>query len=96
MEAYAKRIGADFVAITKPSQDWWGLEKFRVQPFAQSYERTLYVDADVFLTEETPDLFDVVPVLFFVLTFLSIGVAVVDNGTIFCYKNAFEAGYIPL
>jgi hypothetical protein len=61
MEAYAKRIGADFVAITKPSQDWWGLEKFRVQPFDQSYERTLYVDADVFLTEETPDLFDIVP-----------------------------------
>jgi hypothetical protein len=37
-----------------------------------------------------------VPVLVFVLTFLSIGVAVVDNGTIFCYKCAFEAGYIPL
>jgi hypothetical protein len=53
MDAYAKRIGADFVAITKPTQDWWGLEKFRVLPFAQSYERTLYVDADVFLTEET-------------------------------------------
>ncbi|MFN7841234.1 MAG: hypothetical protein ACK5N9_05865 [Pirellula sp.] len=32
-----------------------------MQPFAQSYERTLYIDADVFLTEETPDLFDVVP-----------------------------------
>jgi hypothetical protein len=61
MDAYAKRIGADFVAITKPTQDWWGLEKFRGLPFAQSYERTLYVDADVFLTEETPDLFDVVP-----------------------------------
>jgi hypothetical protein len=61
MEAYAKRIGADFVAITKPAQDWWGLEKFRVHPFAQAYERTLYVDADVFLTEETPDLFEVVP-----------------------------------
>jgi hypothetical protein len=61
MEAYAKRIGADFVAITKPAQDWWGLEKFRVHPFAQAYERTLYVDADVFLTEATPDLFDVVP-----------------------------------
>ena len=61
MEAYAKRIDADFFAITKPSQQWWGLEKFRVQPFAQSYERTLYIDADVFLTEETPDLFDVVP-----------------------------------
>jgi hypothetical protein len=37
-----------------------------------------------------------VPVLVFVLTFLSIGVAVVDNGTIFCYTCAFEAGYIPL
>ncbi|MFM2219914.1 MAG: hypothetical protein RL240_4232 [Planctomycetota bacterium] len=61
MEAYAHRIGADFVAITKPAQDWWGLDKFRVHPFAQAYERTLYVDADVFLTEETPDLFAVVP-----------------------------------
>jgi len=61
MGMYAKRIGADFVAITKSAQDWWGLEKFRVHPFAQAYERTLYVDADVFLTEETPDLFEVVP-----------------------------------
>ena len=37
------------------------MEKFRVQVFAQSYECTLYVGADVFLSEETPDLFDVFP-----------------------------------
>jgi hypothetical protein len=46
--------------------------------------------------DSIPRLRNAVPVLVFVLTFLSIGVAVVDNGTIFCYKCAFEAGYIPL
>ena len=46
--------------------------------------------------DSIPRLRNAVPVLVFVLTFLSIGVAVVDNGTIFCYTCAFEAGYIPL
>jgi hypothetical protein len=36
------------VTSDSSSQQWWGLEKFRVQPLAQSYERTLYIDADVY------------------------------------------------
>jgi hypothetical protein len=61
MEAYADRVNADLVVLTNKTQDWWGLEKFRVHAFAKAYERTLFVDADVFLTPDTPDMFELVP-----------------------------------
>ncbi len=60
-EAYAKRVGADFVCLTETTQQWWGLEKFRVLPFAQQYERSLYLDADIILRHTAPDLFKLVP-----------------------------------
>ncbi len=60
-EEYARRCDADFVFLTNPTQQWWGLEKFRVQQFAAAYERTLYLDADVILRDSTPDLFEFVP-----------------------------------
>jgi hypothetical protein len=60
-EEYARRCDADFVVLTNPTQQWWGLEKFRVQQFAAAYERTLYLDADVILRDSTPNLFEFVP-----------------------------------
>ncbi len=45
LEEYAENVGADFVALTNATQQWWGLEKFRVLEFARHYERTLYIDA---------------------------------------------------
>lgn len=58
---YAAKCGADFVKLTNVTQDWWGLEKFRVRRFAEAYDRCLFVDADILIHEDTPDLFDVVP-----------------------------------
>jgi hypothetical protein len=60
MEAYATRCGADFVALTNPTQKWWGLEKFRVKQFQQHYERAIFFDADLLIKPETPDLFEIV------------------------------------
>jgi hypothetical protein len=51
MQAYAARVGADFVALQNTTQGWWGLEKFRVHEFAKQYEETLYLDADILVTE---------------------------------------------
>ena len=51
MRAYAEACGADFVALKNTTQGWWGLEKFRVHAFAKQYEETLYLDADVLVTE---------------------------------------------
>lgn len=61
MRAYAKRIGADFMALTGVTQCWWGLEKFRIRPFVELYERTLFLDADILVRDGSPSLFDTVP-----------------------------------
>ncbi len=60
LQRYAADCEADFVALTNTTQQWWGLEKFRIQQFAQAYERTLYVDADVILRDSAPNLFEFV------------------------------------
>jgi hypothetical protein len=61
IEAHARQIGADFVAVATQTHNCCRFEKFRTHPFAQAYEWTLYVDADAFLTDETPDLFYFAP-----------------------------------
>jgi hypothetical protein len=60
IQAYAKKLGADYIELTNKTQDWWGLEKFRVGYFSKQYDRTLYIDADCLVQPETPDLFSVV------------------------------------
>lgn len=62
MKAYAKRIGADFITLTGITQKWWGLEKFRIGPIASHYERTLFVDADVLIKTDAPNIFNEVPI----------------------------------
>jgi hypothetical protein len=57
MEAYANRCGADFLALTNQQFDQWQREKFRVFDFAQQYDQTLFVDADVVIRDTCPDLF---------------------------------------
>jgi hypothetical protein len=58
MRAYAEACGADFVALKNTTQGWWGLEKFRVHEFAKAYDQTLYLDADVILTQSAKNLFE--------------------------------------
>ena len=57
MEAYAARCGADFVALVDTTQSWWGLEKFRVAEYAATYDQTLFIDSDVLIKPDAPDLF---------------------------------------
>jgi hypothetical protein len=61
MRAYAEACGADFVALKNTTQGWWGLEKFRVHEFAKAYDQTLYLDADVILTQSAKNLFELSP-----------------------------------
>ena len=60
--AYAKKVGADFIALTNTTQTWPLAEKFRVAHYAANWNRTLYVDADVFVRSSAPDIFEAVPV----------------------------------
>lgn len=50
MRAYAAACDADFVVLQNTTQGWWGLEKFRVYEYARAYKQTLFIDADVLVT----------------------------------------------
>lgn len=61
MRQYAEKVGADFIVLSGATQNWWALEKFRVGRLARRYDRTLFLDADVLVHEQSPDLFERVP-----------------------------------
>ena len=61
MAEYAARCRAQFIAITNPTQNWWGLEKFRLSAIASQFKRTLFLDVDVFVPQSAPNIFAAVP-----------------------------------
>lgn len=64
IEAYARRIGADYVPITqeKFKTQLHAYEKLRVRELlAGEYERVTVIDADCLVRGDTPNLFDMVP-----------------------------------
>src|SRR6266446_5134916 len=63
IRAYAERIGADFHCIEKQeiSQTTVHWEKFQIYDLLENYDRILYMDTDVIVRDDTPDLFEVVP-----------------------------------
>ena len=63
IKKYAKRIGADFINITEKdpnyiTQKW---NKFHIHELLNKYKRILYMDIDLIVREDTPNLFDIVP-----------------------------------
>ena len=66
IEAYAKKIGADFICIDeqKVSDTTPHWEKFQIFTLLNKYERIIYLDTDLIVREDCPNLFDVVPKLF--------------------------------
>jgi hypothetical protein len=61
IQAYAERCNADYIELRGTTEAWWGLEKFRVRNIARSYNRTLFLDCDVIVRDDCPDLFAMVP-----------------------------------
>jgi hypothetical protein len=62
LEAYAERCNVDYIVIDgEKTQEYPWLEKMRVHPFVLKYNRTAFVDADVFVTKDAPNIFDEVP-----------------------------------
>jgi hypothetical protein len=57
---YAQRIGADFLSINQPSSTPH-FEKFRIFDLLTIYERIVYLDTDLIVTERCPDLLKIVP-----------------------------------
>lgn len=58
MEAYAERLGADFVALDWPGHPAWPMSsKFAVARTLDHYERIAFIDADVLLRPGCVDVF---------------------------------------
>jgi alpha-N-acetylglucosamine transferase len=58
---YAKNIEADFLVITNLTHATAHWEKFRIYDLLNRYERILYIDTDVLIKRDCPNLFDIVP-----------------------------------
>ena len=63
MATYAKRIGCDFIRITGEALEKMAAHsrKLEVANYLKTYERILFLDGDVIIHEDCPDLFDQVP-----------------------------------
>ncbi len=65
MQDYARRCGADFVVIREPKFQHLGqlyYEKFQLFEILESYERVLYLDNDVLVSPDSPNLFELTPI----------------------------------
>lgn len=61
-QAYANRIGADFMCITgNRISTHLGWEKLRIAEFLREYDRVAWVDSDCLVMQNCPNLFEVVP-----------------------------------
>lgn len=62
MIEYAKRIGADFRIIHDSADSPYPLAyKFKLRKLLDQWERIIFLDADVIITPDAPNLFDEVP-----------------------------------
>ncbi len=63
IQNYARKIGADFVLFDTEQihlKDI-GFEKYQIRQLLDSYERVLYLDIDLIVKPECPNLFEIVP-----------------------------------
>lgn len=61
MQAYAHKIGADFIDIDESQYSHCHYDKFRIYELLEQYDRIIYLDGDILITPESPNLFDIVP-----------------------------------
>ena len=61
LERYAERIGAQFVVIDEYSSSTPHFEKFQIYNMLNKYNRIIYLDTDIIVREDCPNLFEVVP-----------------------------------
>jgi hypothetical protein len=63
IQKYAKKIDADFINIDKAdnnfiTQKW---NKFHIHELLNQYKRIIYLDIDILIREDCPNLFEIVP-----------------------------------
>ena len=58
MQAYATRLGADFVTLTKRHPSYALSVKWGIRRVLEHYERIVFLDADILVPTDAPNLFD--------------------------------------
>ena len=59
---YAKKCGADYIELSGDQcEDWPMANKYRLSQVTEVYEKTLYVDCDVLIKQDAPNIFDLTP-----------------------------------
>ena len=63
IKIYADKIGAEFIVLNKQSQlsPTPHFEKFQLYYLLNKYDRIIYLDTDLILRKDCPNLFDIVP-----------------------------------
>jgi FkbM family methyltransferase len=60
LKAYANKIGAEFIVIDTPGNfPHW--EKFKLYELLIKYNRIIYLDTDLIVRDDCPDLFEMIP-----------------------------------
>lgn len=60
MQAYAKRINADFRIIAHSDHQLHHFDKFKMGDLLEQYDRIIYFDVDVLVTKQCPNLFKII------------------------------------
>ena len=65
LQSYAKRIGADFACIRERIFSDRNIpphySKLRIKEYLESYDRVLFLDCDVIVSSNTPNIFEMIP-----------------------------------
>ena len=62
ISAYAKKIGAEFIVINEKTEGLPHYLKFNLNKLLKKYDRILYIDTDIVVRKDAPNIFDEVPV----------------------------------
>lgn len=62
MKRYADKIGVDFCYEHSEKKPRYPLfEKFKIKKFLQNYDQVLFLDCDILIRPDSPDIFSLVP-----------------------------------
>jgi lipopolysaccharide biosynthesis glycosyltransferase len=61
MYKYANKIGAEFIVLANKTKTIPHYEKFRIYDLLKGFDRIIYLDVDILVKENCPNLFEIVP-----------------------------------
>ena len=62
IQKYAEKCGADYIELKDDQHPTWPMaNKYRVYNVSSVYDKTLYLDCDVMIKDDAPNLFELTP-----------------------------------